>query len=88
MLLRKIVAARKYASFDVSLMRIGLSVNNLGNWFSNARIKTVNKIPNAADAITDTAIENFAAFGCPAPSSLDTRTLQEKSGCTLMKAAR
>lgn len=78
MLLRKMVAAKKYPNLDVSLITRGVDVNSLGKSFLVARITAVNKIPNITDVQTVTTIENFAAFEFPAPSSLDTRTLQEK----------
>lgn len=72
------VAAKKYPNLDVSLITRGVDVNSLGKSFLVARITAVNKIPKITDVQTVTTIENFAAFGFPAPSSLDTRTLQEK----------
>lgn len=56
-------------------MTSGLSEKILGNWPLVARIMTVNIIPNIVDVVTATTVENFAAFGRPAPSSFETRTL-------------
>lgn len=77
MLLRKMVAARKYANPEVSLITATLSVNIFGNWFLVATIATVNKLPIVVDFIIATTMANFVAFGCPAPSSFDTRTLHQ-----------
>lgn len=75
MLLRKMVAARKYPRFEVSLITASLSVNIFGNWFLVATIAIVNKLPIVVDVMIATTMANFAAFGCPAPSSFETRTL-------------
>lgn len=78
MLLRRMVIAKKYASLDVSLMTSGLSENSFGKLFFVANTAAVNIIPKKVDVITTTNTENFAAFGRPAPSKLETRTLQNK----------
>lgn len=54
-----------------------LSENNLGNWPLNARIRMVNITPKKVEVPTATTTENFAALGCPAPSSLATLTLKK-----------
>lgn len=57
-------------------MTSGLSEKIFGNWLLVARIMTVNITPNIIEMPTATTAENFAAFGRPAPSSFETRTLQ------------
>lgn len=51
-------------------------VNSLGNCFLVANIVAENIRPITADVKTLTEIENFAAFGFPAPNSFETLTLQ------------
>lgn len=55
-----------------------LPENNLGKSPLNIRIKIANTIPIEVEVTTATATENLAALGRPAPSSLETRTLQGK----------
>lgn len=78
MLLRRMVTAKKYPSLDASFMTSGLSENSFGNSLSVANTATVNRIPKKVDVTTATITANFAAFGWPAPSKLETRTLQNK----------
>lgn len=73
------VAAKKYPNFDVSFMTSGLLENNTGKWFLAAITAAVKKTPTIIDVTTATTTENFAAFGRPAPSSLETRTLHSKN---------
>lgn len=74
--LRKMIAARIYPSFDVSFMTCCSFVNSLGNSFLVANIVAEIIRPITADVKTLTVMENFAAFGFPAPNSFETLTLQ------------
>jgi len=76
MLFKRIVAANRYPSLDVSLISTGTSVKNFGMCLRAIRTITMKINPSRADVKTDIITANFAAFGRPAPSSLDTRTLQ------------
>ena len=59
-------------------MTCALSVNNKGNLLFVPMMIAAKTIPSIPDVKTLTMIENFAAFGFPAPSSFDTLTLQNQ----------
>lgn len=63
MLLRKMFAARKYPSFEVSLITATLSMNICGNWFLVATIAALNKLPIVVDFMIAMTMANFVAFG-------------------------
>lgn len=77
MLLRNMVAARRYPNLAVSLTSRSSSVKSLGSCFLATRATSVKISPMAADVVTATTTENLAAFGWFAPSSFATRTLTE-----------
>lgn len=75
MLLRNMVAARRYPSLAVALTTTSSPVKSRGICFLAARATAVKITPMAADVAVATTTENLAAFGWLAPSSFDTRTL-------------
>ena len=75
MLLRNMVAARRYPSLAVSLTTAPSPVKRRGICFLAARATAVKTNPMAADVAVATTTENLAAFGWLAPSSFETRTL-------------
>ena len=75
MLLRNVVAARRYPSLAVSLTTEPSPVKSRGICFLAARATAVKTNPMAEDVIVATTTENLAAFGWLAPSSFETRTL-------------
>ena len=75
MLLRNMVAARRYPSLAVSLTTAPSPVKRRGICFLAARATAVKTNPMAADVVVATTTENLAAFGWLAPSSFETRTL-------------
>jgi len=75
MLLRNVVAARRYPSLAVSLTTEPSPVKSRGICFLAARATAVKTNPMAEDVVVATTTENLAAFGWLAPSSFETRTL-------------
>jgi hypothetical protein len=75
MLLRNMVATRRYPSLAVSLTTAASPVKSRGISFLAARAIAVKTSPMAADVVVATTTENLAAFGWLAPSSFETRTL-------------
>jgi hypothetical protein len=75
MLLRNMVAARRYPSLAVALRTTSSPVKSRGICFLAARATAVKITPMTADVAVATTTENLAAFGWLAPSSFDTRTL-------------
>jgi hypothetical protein len=75
MLLRNMVAARRYPNLAVSLTTASSPVKRRGICFLAARATAVNTSPMAADVVVATTMENLAFFGWFAPSTLETRTL-------------
>jgi hypothetical protein len=66
------------ARLETASATSGLLVKGTANTFLRARISTENKMPKVTDDMSTTKIENWAAFGLPAPSSFDILTLSIK----------
>ena len=75
MLLRNMVAARRYPNLAVSLTTAPSPVKSRGICFLAARATAVKTNPMAVDVVVATTTENLAAFGWLAPNSFETRTL-------------
>lgn len=80
--MRTIVSASKVASLVTACITSWLFVKSTGKSFLVMKTRIIKMMPINSEVKVTTTTENFAAFGCPAPSSFDTLTLRQNKPIT------